>query len=80
MLVSKVWEWEVWCSAIWGMRCRARGKWDCKSVMMLFCASKGNEVEGRKERGERRCMRRQIPNLVVHRSVSVACTSVGCSA
>ena len=40
ILVSKVWGWEVWCSAIWWVQCRARGKWDCESVMMLFCASK----------------------------------------
>ena len=44
-MVSKVWEWEVWCSA--------RGKWDCESVMMLFCASKGYEIEWWKERERR---------------------------
>ena len=70
--MSQVWEWEVWC--------RARGKWDCESVMMLFCASKGDKIEGWKEREERRCVRRKFLNLVVYRSVSVACTSVGHSA
>ena len=48
--MSNVWEWEVWCSAIWGVRCRAKGKLDCESVMMLFCAFKGDEIEGWKER------------------------------
>ena len=53
ILVSKVWEWVVWCSAIWWVRCHARGKGDCESVMMLFCASKGDEREGWKERERR---------------------------
>ena len=48
--MSEVWEWELWCSAIWGMRFRDRRKWDCESVMMLFCVSKGDEIEGWKER------------------------------
>ena len=49
----KVWEWEVWCRAIWGVWCCARGKWDCESVMMLFCAPKGDKIEGWKERERR---------------------------
>ena len=30
ILVSMVWE--VWCTAIWRVRYRARGNWDCESV------------------------------------------------
>ena len=52
--MSKVWDWEVWWSAIWGVRCHARGKWDCESVRMLFFASKGDEIEGWKERERER--------------------------
>ena len=65
-------EWEVWCHAI--------GKWDYESVIMLFCASKGDEIEGWKEREERRCVRQKIPYQFVHRSARAAWTYVGCSA
>jgi len=56
-----------------GVRCRARGKWDCESVMML-CVSKGDEIEGWKKR------EKMHEAIVVHRSAGVACTSVGHSA
>ena len=58
ILVSKVWEWEVWCCAIWGAGAGGGGAVSCKrkmgleSVMMLFCVSKGDEIEGWKERRE----------------------------
>ena len=53
-MVSKVWEWEVWCCAMWGVWCHAIGKWDCESVMMLFCASKGGRDRGvEREREEK---------------------------
>ena len=48
--MSKVWECKVWCRAIWGVQCRARGNCDCEFVMDAFCASKGDEIEGWKER------------------------------
>ena len=53
ILVSKVWEWEVWCRAIWGVRCRAKGNCDCESVMdALLCIQRGDRgVET--ERGEK---------------------------
>ena len=47
---------------------------------MLFCASKGDEMEVWKEREEKRCVRQMIPSLILHRSVSVMYTSIGCSA
>ena len=44
LVVSKMWEWEVWCSAMWEVWCsatwgvqrRARGKCECESVCLLL--------------------------------------------
>ena len=55
VLVYKVWEWEVWWSALWGVQCRARGKCDCESVRMLLCIQRGRDRGVKRERGEKMC-------------------------
>ena len=64
------------------VQCLARENAIVSQLWMLFCASKGDDIEGWKEREreKRRCAREKIPNLVMHRSASVVCTSMGHSA
>ena len=54
ILVSMVWEWEVWCSAIRRVRCRARGNWDCESVKdALLCIQQGRDGGVEREREDK---------------------------
>ena len=51
ILVSKVYEWEVCCSAICRVQYRARGNCDCESVMdALLCIQRGQDRGVERER------------------------------